>query len=1370
MRRIVRALLVGLVAAPLSGAAAVVNESGTIAADTTWTAADVHLVTGDVAVNPGIVLTIEPGTVVKFNPGRRLTINGGIQAVGTPSQPIVFTSYRDDGVGGDTNGDGVSEGQPGDWLYLLIGDSVVDSLTQLDHVELRYGGSLNGNLYISSANVSVSNLVVERSATSGIYVWQSSPQIRASVIARNALHGIYLQRGNVSALLEGNRIEGNQNGIYVQTDGSVTSPEIIGNEILSNRNWGIYYTDGASASPVITGNTITGNQRAGYLTATAVPGPGDGNVLAPNELNVLFIRGRLRATDLTLDRWYPGEARELRTYVVAGNLQMATGTTLTLSPGVIVKFTSNSELQINGTMTALGSAAERIVLTSYQDDEHGGDTNGDGYASAPRPGDWQRLYFTPSADEGTSVLDHVVLRYAGAATANLYASLTDLTVRNSEISHSASVGFYGQRSSQVLENNEVFANGGDGYFFEKTGTQTVSGGRVYANLGDGLEFWANSSADSVTGTVSGVEIFANGGAGVRSSSPAGIDARGNWWGATDGPGGDEPGSGDGAVSTGFALTTGGLDTASFLGTGTASSYLNAGPNEARGLIPAPVVLAGTDTTEWGTTPSTRLLFDIDRVELLYPTLSVGRVHSIFLTYYNPDNTTATGGTIQRLVAEGTPETVIHGSLLIARTTPELHEFRIPLEAHAGGTLDLQFVRENGYRASLAQVVIVESALLADSGPPSSAISFPLAGAELRGEVVTIVGTASDTEGSAIARVEVGIDAGTGIVWRPASTQTVSGEWTYRWALGPDGPHILYVRSRDAAGNVETAGAGVPVSVNRVAPAPVTELAVYDTPGDAGGSVSLEWVRSDDDGAGANDVVSYDVERATESGGSFAVVGGVPAGTAAAVDPTATPGTSYFYRVVAVDAAGNRTPSLESGPIAALDNTGTDTTPPEEVTGLAATAGNGFVALSWTPSVDSAGDLVEQVLDVSTDGGGSWGPETRLSRARSAHVVTGLINGTSYRFRLRVRDSAAPPNTSPGVEIGPVIPGETASTPVAGTLDPDTEWALGTFFVSASVTVPAGGVLRIDPGVIVKFAPGTYLRVDGTLEAVGTAAQPVVFTAHADDVYGGDTNGDGPSEGVPGAWDSIWLNRGTARLEHAVVRYGGSGSASLYSDRGNLELRDSVIELGFSHGVRLRDGTGVLARNVIADHGSRGVWVERRFGGGGPYEIRGNTLRGNGDGLYVDHYVVTIEQNGIRDNGNYGIFFSSIAAATSTPELRDNVITGNRVAMRVPVSALPGEGVTNDLSGNLESHVEVLGNTLLRNLTLDGSGISAYWQVSGTTVIAAGATLQLRPGVVWKMSPGTSWNAQGVFSALGTELEPIVFTSYRDDGVGGDTNG
>ena len=65
-------------------------------------------------------LSIEPGAVIKFHheegPTLTVTDKAAIIAKGVSDKPIVFTSYKDDSYGGDSNGDQKnSSPKPGDW-------------------------------------------------------------------------------------------------------------------------------------------------------------------------------------------------------------------------------------------------------------------------------------------------------------------------------------------------------------------------------------------------------------------------------------------------------------------------------------------------------------------------------------------------------------------------------------------------------------------------------------------------------------------------------------------------------------------------------------------------------------------------------------------------------------------------------------------------------------------------------------------------------------------------------------------------------------------------------------------------------------------------------------------------------------------------------------------------------------------------------------------------------------------------------------------------------------------------------------------------------------------------------------------------------
>jgi len=95
-------------------------------------------------------------------------------------------------------------------------------------------------------------------------------------------------------------------------------------------------------------------------------------------------------------------------YIVTGNVLVMQGVTLTIEPGVTVKFDSARVLHIEGTLIARGTS-NRISFTSNQ--------------PTPAPGDWGYILFTDLSTDATydsngvytdgSILQHCIVEYAG---------------------------------------------------------------------------------------------------------------------------------------------------------------------------------------------------------------------------------------------------------------------------------------------------------------------------------------------------------------------------------------------------------------------------------------------------------------------------------------------------------------------------------------------------------------------------------------------------------------------------------------------------------------------------------------------------------------------------------------------------------------------------------------------------------------------------------------------------------------------------------------------------------------------------------------------------------------------------------------------
>ncbi|MFT7223350.1 MAG: parallel beta-helix repeat protein, partial [Cellvibrionaceae bacterium] len=226
------------------------THSGPISSDETWLSSEIHRVSGSVTVAGGVTLTIEPGAIVKFDSNTSLQINGVLVAEGDNSNNIIFTSYRDDSVGGDTNGDGDSVGQPGDWYYLGFSNSTTSSLVVMDHVEIRYSGSnYYGSLYINQADIAVTNSAILDSGGRGITITNASPYLGNNRIERSASAGIYVDGGGSSPTIHSNGIRNNNASGVHSRYANVT---LTDNTIEGNGNWGFYAFD-TNGTNVLTG-------------------------------------------------------------------------------------------------------------------------------------------------------------------------------------------------------------------------------------------------------------------------------------------------------------------------------------------------------------------------------------------------------------------------------------------------------------------------------------------------------------------------------------------------------------------------------------------------------------------------------------------------------------------------------------------------------------------------------------------------------------------------------------------------------------------------------------------------------------------------------------------------------------------------------------------------------------------------------------------------------------------------------------------------------------------------------------------------------------------------------------------------------------
>jgi hypothetical protein len=180
------------------------------------------------------------------------------------------------------------------------------------------------------------------------------------------------------------------------------------------------------------------------------------------------------------------------------------------------------------------------------------------------------------------------------------------------------------------------------------------------------------------------------------------------------------------------------------------------------------------------------------------------------------------------------------------------------------------------------------------------------------------------------------------------------------------------------------------------------------------SITLVWTT-------VTGAVKYKIYRAVTSTGQYQYVDETEYGTYTVAD--LSPAHTYYFKVSSVGSDGIEGP--QSGYAAGTTDDGNgnpvvpDTTPPGEVLALAATPGNGSVALNWMDPADA--DFLQVEITFTPAATGSTQP-IAVNKGTQSKTIAGLNNGTTYTFMVKTVDTAG--NRSAGTTATAV----TASVP------------------------------------------------------------------------------------------------------------------------------------------------------------------------------------------------------------------------------------------------------------------------------------------------------------------------------------------------------
>ncbi len=455
-----------------------------------------YLVTGNLTITSPGTLTIDEGVEVRFSSGKYIDVRSTLNASGTSGNPITFTRQ--------------SSAQ---WGGLRFNFSA--SAGTLTYCTMEY--ATHGIYAYSGSDVSLSNCVMQHNGN-GVYA-QSDPDISLSdCILQDNDTGIhfYICASPTPAIDSTNTIR--DNITYGIRFNNCSSPNGDIRAHIANSGTGIYFANcsdlGTIDNVVLTdntvcameviysgsftlgsGNTITGNSWPLYISAGSFPDalsaiPSSGNIT-----NAIKVTG---GTSNKTDVWPKFSGLN---YIVAGNLTVSSGGSLTIEPGVEVRFDSGRYINVSGTLNASGTSDNHIIFTR----------NGDNIK-------WGGLRFQ-NGSSGT--IAYCNIEYG-------------------------TYGVYVNNSSPVISSC-MLAKNDNGVYCIYTASPQISNCNITGN-GHGV-YSLNSSSPVISGSSDNKNIISNNkqyGVYADSTLTVDIDAEYNYWGDPSGPthSGNSGGKGD----------------------------------------------------------------------------------------------------------------------------------------------------------------------------------------------------------------------------------------------------------------------------------------------------------------------------------------------------------------------------------------------------------------------------------------------------------------------------------------------------------------------------------------------------------------------------------------------------------------------------------------------------------------------------------------------------------------------------------------------------------------------------------------------------------------------------------------------------------
>lgn len=252
---------------------------------------------------------------------------------------------------------------------------------------------------------------------------------------------------------------------------------------------------------------------------------------------------------------------------------------------------------------------------------------------------------------------------------------------------------------------------------------------------------------------------------------------------------------------------------------------------------------------------------------------------------------------------------------------------------------------------------------------------------------------------------------------------------------------------------------------------------------------------------------------------------------------------------------------------------------------------------------------------------------------------------NYSVTLMVRDGESTGSDICYIKV--LSKDEVNGTVIGGIISSDATWNIynSPYFIMENTLIEENVNLTIEPGVVIKFIQDKYLRVDGTLYAVGKESQLITFTGIKKFVSYESPNIVGDN------WKELRFTDKSKNsiIKYCKIEYSENGITSDYTNLTNqvdLIISDNLITNN-GRSIYLEYSSCKIFNNVIKNNNG-GINLEY-----GNSIIMNNTITNSGEGIFLDNHNSLITNNTISTN-----LFDGIRSYDSNSQITNNIISNN----------------------------------------------------------------------------------------------------------------